>query len=238
MATWFWSHRATLFRPRRRGETEVFCPSAPKYVISPARPTQGWIASADCNEVRIPMDAGTQMNTRSRNPRKSASVRIGKTKVVRATPRPLQRRRRPCAHHRAVTSISSKSSPPNSTFRSSREKCRTRNATSLYDKFRKGAIHHLMVSKVGGLRDRPSGREHPHPDFRERSEAVRKKRSASAACSVPKEDGRQAHFYTLVTQDSREQEFAMNCQLFLTEQRLRVQDTQGSGRAPSKKISG
>jgi len=34
----------------------------------------------------------------------------------------------------------------------------------------------------------------------------------------PKPDGRQAMFYTLVSKDSREEEFARNRQLFLTEQ--------------------
>ncbi|MGA7877199.1 MAG: hypothetical protein WCA08_16190, partial [Desulfoferrobacter sp.] len=34
----------------------------------------------------------------------------------------------------------------------------------------------------------------------------------------PKSDGRQARFYTLVSQHSREEDFARNRQLFLTEQ--------------------
>ena len=34
----------------------------------------------------------------------------------------------------------------------------------------------------------------------------------------PKADGRPAHFFSLVTKDSKEQEFSMNRQLFLTEQ--------------------
>ena len=34
----------------------------------------------------------------------------------------------------------------------------------------------------------------------------------------PKADGRQAHFYTLVSRDTEEQEFAHHRQLFLTEQ--------------------
>jgi hypothetical protein len=34
----------------------------------------------------------------------------------------------------------------------------------------------------------------------------------------PKQDGSLAHFYTLVTRDTRDQEFAANRQMFLTEQ--------------------
>ena len=37
----------------------------------------------------------------------------------------------------------------------------------------------------------------------------------------PKADGRPAHFYTLVTRDTRDQDFAANRQLFLTEQGYR-----------------
>ena len=37
----------------------------------------------------------------------------------------------------------------------------------------------------------------------------------------PKADGEPAHFYTLVTRDTRDQDFAANRQLFLTEQGYR-----------------
>ncbi len=37
----------------------------------------------------------------------------------------------------------------------------------------------------------------------------------------PKRDGAMAHFYTIVTRDTRDQEFAANRQLFLTEQGYR-----------------
>ena len=39
----------------------------------------------------------------------------------------------------------------------------------------------------------------------------------------PKGDGRQAHFYSLVTRDSVEQEFAQKRRLFLTEQGYRYE---------------
>jgi hypothetical protein len=37
----------------------------------------------------------------------------------------------------------------------------------------------------------------------------------------PKPDGKPAHFYTIVTRDTRDQEFSANRQLFLTEQGYR-----------------
>ena len=87
----------------------------------------------------------------------------------------------------------------------------------LYDKFRKGTIHHLMVSKVGNFAiDLPDASIliQISGTFGSRQEEAQR----LGRVLRPKEDGRQAHFYTLVTQDSREQEFAMNRQLFLTEQ--------------------
>ena len=50
---------------------------------------------------------------------------------------------------------------------------------------------------------------------------ARKKPNASGAYLRPKSDGSLAHFYTLVTRDTREQEFARNRQTFLTEQGYR-----------------
>ena len=61
--------------------------------------------------------------------------------------------------------------------------------------------------------------------FRCRARLVRgkKKRSAWAASLRPKTDGSIAHFYSLVTRESRDQEFATHRQLFLTEQGYRYE---------------
>jgi len=47
----------------------------------------------------------------------------------------------------------------------------------------------------------------------------------------PKSDGRPAHFYTIVTRDTRDQEFSANRQLFLTEQgyRYTIEDAETAG---------
>ena len=62
----------------------------------------------------------------------------------------------------------------------------------------------------------------PTPTSRSRSRApsarARRRRSGSGGILRPKADGEPAHFYTLVTRDTREQDFAANRQLFLTEQ--------------------
>jgi superfamily II DNA or RNA helicase len=47
----------------------------------------------------------------------------------------------------------------------------------------------------------------------------------------PKSDGRPAHFYTIVTRDTRDQDFSANRQLFLTEQgyRYTIEDAETMG---------
>jgi len=87
----------------------------------------------------------------------------------------------------------------------------------LYGRFRDGSLQHLMVSKVGNFAiDLPDASIliQISGTFGSRQEEAQR----LGRVLRPKIDGRQAHFYTLVTQDSREQEFAMNRQLFLTEQ--------------------
>ncbi|HEX8995462.1 MAG TPA: hypothetical protein VF812_05490, partial [Ktedonobacterales bacterium] len=54
----------------------------------------------------------------------------------------------------------------------------------------------------------------------------------------PKSDGRPAHFYTIVTRDTRDQEFSSNRQLFLTEQgyRYTIDDAEHLGLLRSHKV--
>jgi DNA excision repair protein ERCC-3 len=87
----------------------------------------------------------------------------------------------------------------------------------LYNQFRRGEIKHLMVSKVGNFAiDLPDANVliQVSGTFGSRQEEAQR----LGRVMRPKSDGRPAHFFSLVTQDSREQEFSMNRQLFLTEQ--------------------
>jgi DNA excision repair protein ERCC-3 len=87
----------------------------------------------------------------------------------------------------------------------------------LYGAFREGRLRCLIVSKVGNFAiDLPeaSVMVQVSGTFGSRQEEAQR----LGRILRPKEDGRQAHFYTLVTRDTREQEFAMHRQLFLVEQ--------------------
>ena len=87
----------------------------------------------------------------------------------------------------------------------------------LYDAFRKGSLKNLMISKVGNFAiDLPDANVliQISGTFGSRQEEAQR----LGRVLRPKSDGGEAHFYSIVTQDSKEQEFAMNRQLFLTEQ--------------------
>ncbi len=95
---------------------------------------------------------------------------------------------------------------------------RKRNA--LFRKFREGRIPVLVVSKVANFSiDLPDANVaiQVSGTFGSRQEEAQR----LGRILRPKSDGRGAHFYTVVTADTKEQEFAHRRQLFLTEQGYR-----------------
>ena len=87
----------------------------------------------------------------------------------------------------------------------------------LYDQFRKGEVRHLILSKVGNFAlDLPDANVliQVSGTFGSRQEEAQR----LGRILRPKAGGEVAHFYTLVTRDTRELDFAHHRQLFLTEQ--------------------
>src|SRR5204862_652547 len=87
----------------------------------------------------------------------------------------------------------------------------------LYEDFRKGEVRHLILSKVGNFAlDLPDANVlvQVSGTFGSRQEEAQR----LGRILRPKTGGEVAHFYTLVTRDTREIEFAHHRQLFLTEQ--------------------
>jgi len=87
----------------------------------------------------------------------------------------------------------------------------------LYKEFRDGVISTLIVSKVGNFAvDIPDANVliQISGTFGSRQEEAQR----LGRVLRPKSNGSLAHFYTLVTRDTKEQEFGMNRQLFLIEQ--------------------
>ena len=211
---------ATLVREDHK-ETEVFSLIGPKKYDIPWRvlEAQGWIATADCNEIRIPMEAELKMKYALAPIREKitlASTNPEKTDIVKRLlahfDKPDDRvliigqyidQLEKLAQELEIPLITGKT--PNK----ERER--------LYAAFRKGEQKNLMVSKVGNFAiDLPDANIliQISGTFGSRQEEAQR----LGRILRPKSDGGTAHFYSIVTQDSKEQEFSMNRQLFLTEQ--------------------
>jgi len=90
----------------------------------------------------------------------------------------------------------------------------------LYEQFRRGEIKRLIVSKVANFAiDLPEANVaiQVSGTFGSRQEEAQR----LGRILRPKHDGGPAYFYSIVTRDSRDQEFSANRQLFLTEQGYR-----------------
>ena len=200
-------------------ETDVFSLIGPKRFDVPWRELEakGWIATAQCCEVRVqlPQDlrleyamAGGRAKFRiaSENPQKTALVEslirkhrgdqilvIGQyldqlDRLVRRLKAPVITGKTP-GGERDV----------------------------LYGQFRRGEIDLLIVSKVANFAvDLPDANVaiQISGTFGSRQEEAQR----LGRILRPKSDGGTAHFYTIVTRDTREQEFARKRQTFLTEQ--------------------
>ncbi len=209
---------ATLVREDGK-EDEVFCLIGPKRFDVPWKVLehQGFIASASCVEVRVPMadelrdtyaSAGARGKFRvaSENPAKTAVVEHlialhpeGRILIIGQYVDQLHE----LARHLKAPLITGKT--PNA----EREE--------LYEAFRSGAERILIVSKVGNFAiDLPDANIaiQISGTFGSRQEEAQR----LGRILRPKADGRGAMFYSVVTLGSRDQEFAEKRQLFLTEQ--------------------
>jgi DNA excision repair protein ERCC-3 len=210
---------ATLIREDGR-EGDVFSLIGPKKYDVPWRELegQGWIASATCTEIRVALpDDQTRMEYAVADHRakyRIASENPAKDEVVAEL---LDRYR-----DRRVLVIGQ--------YLSQLRKLRDRfglplitGATGsqereeLYGKFRTGEVRHLILSKVGNFAiDLPDANVliQVSGTFGSRQEEAQR----LGRILRPKPGGEEAHFYTLVTRDTRELDFAHHRQMFLTEQ--------------------
>ncbi len=211
---------ATLVREDHK-ETEVFSLIGPKKFDIPWRvlEAQGWIATADCNEIRIPMEAELKMKyalapirdkitLASTNPEKTDIVE----RLLKYFNKPDDRVLIIGQYIDQLQALSKELNIPLITG-----KTPNKEREVLYGGFRNGSIKNLMVSKVGNFAiDLPDANVliQISGTFGSRQEEAQR----LGRVLRPKSDGGAAHFYSIVTQDSKEQEFAMNRQLFLTEQ--------------------
>jgi len=230
---------ATLIREDGR-EGDVFSLIGPKKYDVPWREleTRGWIASASCTEIRVALpDDKTRMEYAVADHRakyRIASENEAKDAVVEellaryhderaiVIGQYLSQLRR--LQERFGLPIITGSTP-------------TGEREDLYNRFRAGEVRHLILSKVGNFAiDLPDANVliQVSGTFGSRQEEAQR----LGRILRPKGDGGNAHFYTLVTRDTRELDFAHHRQMFLTEQGYSYEILDEKDVLPAKRMTG
>ncbi len=210
---------ATLIREDGR-EGDVFSLIGPKRFDAPWKDieNQGWIAPADCTEVRVTLTDAERMNYATAEP--DDRYRIAATARTKLPVIKTIVDRHPDDQVLVIgayldqlddiaTELGGVPIVQGSTTTRERER--------LYDAFRAGEQRVLVVSKVANF----------SIDLPEAAVAVQisgtfgsRQEEAQRLGRVlrPKHDGRQAHFYTVVARDTLDAEYAAHRQRFLAEQ--------------------
>lgn len=211
---------ATLVREDGK-ETEVFSLIGPKKFDVPWRvlESQGWIAKANCSEIRIPMEPAVKMKYALADMREKiviASTNPTKNEIVqKLIDYHSSEHDRVLIIGQYIEQLEALSKMLDIPLITGKTPNKERD--TLYAAFRAGSLKNLMISKVGNFAiDLPDANVliQISGTFGSRQEEAQR----LGRVLRPKSDGGSAFFYSIVTQDSREQEFAMNRQLFLTEQ--------------------
>src|SRR5579872_5423991 len=212
---------ATLVREDGR-EADVFSLIGPKKYDVPWRELerQGWIATAECHEIRVSMSEDEQLNyaiAEDREKYRLAAESPAKLDVVRF----LVNRHRDDQiliigqYLDQLNILAEELQAPMITG-----KTPNKLREQLYEQFRLGEIKHMVVSKVANFAiDLPDANVaiQVSGTFGSRQEEAQR----LGRILRPKSDGGLAYFYSIVTRDTRDQDFSANRQLFLTEQGYR-----------------
>lgn len=178
---------------------------------------QGWIATAMCHEIRVPLGENARMEYALAPQRQKYAVaahNLRKMPVLRSIldRHPGENILVIGMYLDQLNEIASSLGAPLITGETP-----VREREKLYEQFRKNEIKILVVSKVANfsidLPDASVAIEISGTFGSRQEEAQRMGRILR-----PKEDGAMAHFYTIVTRDTVDQTFAANRQRFLTEQ--------------------
>jgi DNA excision repair protein ERCC-3 len=200
-------------------EGDVFALIGPKRFDVPWKDLEqkAWIATAGCVEMRVPMSAERRMEY-------ALSDRRAQFRIAAENPAKLRHLRELLARFPTgrililggyldqVDAIANEIGAPlitGKTVQSERDR--------IYDSFRRGELHCLVLSKVGNF-----AIDLPDADVLIQVSGMFGSRQEEAQrlgrILRPKPDGRTAHFFTLVSRETREEEFAHRRKLFLTEQ--------------------
>ncbi|MEO8287298.1 MAG: DNA repair helicase XPB [Chloroflexota bacterium] len=210
---------ATLVREDGR-ETDVFSLIGPKKFDVPWKELeqQGWIATAECTEVRMPLTPEERseyvLTEDSRIKYRIAAENPIKMDVLECL---LEQHEKDAVlvigqYIEQLKTIAARFDAPLVTGKTPNVE-----RDRLYEDFRRGNIKVLVVSKVANFAiDLPDANVaiQVSGTFGSRQEEAQR----LGRILRPKKDGSIANFYSLVTRDTKDQDFSTNRQLFLTEQ--------------------
>ncbi|MEA3345794.1 MAG: DNA repair helicase XPB [Chloroflexota bacterium] len=209
---------ATLVREDGR-EEDVFSLIGPKKYDVPWKDLerQGWIAAAEVTEIRIPMPRDLRMDY-------AVADRRHKYRFAAENPRKFDVLDQLLAKHPDDKTLiigmyldQLEQAQKRYGYPLITGKTTVRERRKLFQKFREGTVQRLIISKVGNFAiDLPDASViiQISGTFGSRQEEAQR----MGRILRPKQNGLVAHFYTLVSRDTRDQEFSANRQLFLTEQ--------------------
>lgn len=200
-------------------EGDVFSLVGPKKYDVPWKDLerQGWIATAECHEIRVSLADEDRMEY-------AVTGHDQKYHFAAANPRKLQIVSMLMAKHKdddvliigqyipQLEQIAQRLNAPLITGETP-----VRQREKLFQQFREGQIRRLVLSKVGNFSiDLPDANVLIQVSgmFGSRQEEAQR----LGRVLRPKQNGLLAHFYTIVTRDTLDQEYAAKRQLFLTEQ--------------------
>ncbi len=209
---------ATLVREDGR-EEDVFSLIGPKKFDVPWREleSRGWIAEANCTEVRVALPELLRMEyavAEWRHKYRIASENSAKEDIVGCLLERYQDKQVLVIgqYLRQLRHLQKRFQIPLITGQTG-----TPEREDLYHRFRRGEVKQLILSKVGNFAiDLPDANVliQISGTFGSRQEEAQR----LGRILRPKANGETAHFFTLVTRDTRELDFAHHRQLFLTEQ--------------------
>ncbi|MHA0857291.1 DNA repair helicase XPB [Paenibacillus sp. CMAA1364] len=200
-------------------EQDVFSLVGPKRVDVPWRQleSKGWIAKVQCLEIRVPMSMEIKEQYQSAGNKykfRIAAENPAKLNVIhRIVQRHLNARILIIGQYLEQLELIATSIQAPLINGKTRQQERTR----LYDLFRKGEISILVVSKVANFAvDLPEASIaiEVSGSFGSRQEEAQR----LGRVLRPKAADNNAYFYTLVSKDSKEEDFAIKRQMFLYEQ--------------------
>ncbi|MCA9969776.1 MAG: hypothetical protein KC425_06155, partial [Anaerolineales bacterium] len=179
---------------------------------------QGWIATADVVEVRLPLPHSERLPYATAEPRQKYRIAAENPAKLSVLAQLLHKHADDQVLIIGMYLEQLEAVQQHFSFPLITGKTGVAQRQKLYEQFKTGEISRLIVSKVGNFAvDLPNANVMVQISgtFGSRQEEAQR----LGRILRPKPDSsHMAHFYTLVTKDTQDQEFSANRQLFLTEQ--------------------